>query len=478
MKHAKLLKNAAVISLGAIAAKGIGAFYRIPLAAILGGYGTGLYQMAYPLFVVLLTFSSTGIPSALARIVARDSANGCGGSVSNALRLFALLGLFGTVLMCLITPFMSALQGDSRLIPCYLALAPAVFLVSLIAVLRGYFQGRGEMAPTALSEIVEQIVKAGAGILLAGSASDPAEGAAKALFAVTLSEAAALLGLYVRYRGMRERKFLARESSGGTLLFSALPVMAATSLLPLSHMTDSILVVRLLSRYTDRAVTLYGLLAGGCATLASLPATLCYGLVAAIVPAVSRSFAEGEHGEGTARALYALLVTVLLSAPCAAGLIVFARPIVSLLFPRLTAQDTETLISLLRLSALSSVFLAGIDTLSAALTGMGRAKKAALSMLAAVTGKTALELLLVNGKLLVFGAAIAANACYTVAFFLDLFYTVRKEKEKAHDHGDRIGNRMRRGDRKSIGSGKRRGRSTRTHGDPRTGDADSGGYPL
>ena len=62
LRRARFLKNAAVISLGGLFAKVIGVFYRIPLANLLGGYGMGLYQMAYPLFCLLLTFSSAGIP--------------------------------------------------------------------------------------------------------------------------------------------------------------------------------------------------------------------------------------------------------------------------------------------------------------------------------------------------------------------------------------------------------------------------------
>ena len=76
MKHAKFIKSAAVMTAGFLVAKAIGAFYRISLTGILGGYGIGLYQMAYPLFLLFLTFSSAGIPSALSRVVAAESAHG------------------------------------------------------------------------------------------------------------------------------------------------------------------------------------------------------------------------------------------------------------------------------------------------------------------------------------------------------------------------------------------------------------------
>ena len=139
-----------------------------------------------------------------------------GDVMKSALRLFALLGAVGTIVMLLLSPVMSGIQGEKSLTYCYVLLAPSVFFVALIAVFRGYFQGKNDMAPTALSEILEQIVKAGAGLLLTGLASDAAHGAAYALFAVTLSECAALFYLAAKYNASR-RMLLVRERSGMSL---------------------------------------------------------------------------------------------------------------------------------------------------------------------------------------------------------------------------------------------------------------------
>ena len=206
--------------------------------------------------------------------------------------------------------------------------------------------------------------------------------------------------------------------------------MASAALLPLSKMADSVLLVRLLALHEENAVALYGLYAGGAAALVSIPATVCYGLAAASVPAVSSRLALGDEEGAKRRALYALLLTLALSLPCAAGLFFFARPITQMLFPSLSPEESQTLAMLLRLSSVSAATLAGVDTLSACLAGLKRAGRAAYAMLIAVLVKHALQLLLVRSPTLsVGGAAIAANACYLVAFFLDLFYTVRKQRE-------------------------------------------------
>ena len=435
MKRASFLKSVAVITFGGLAAKGIGALYRIPLMSLLGGYGMGLYQRAYPLFCLLLTFSSAGIPSAFARVIAKETASGAedGATVKTALKLFSLLGLAGSVLMCLFAPYMAELQGDGKLLPCYLALAPSVFLVAVIAVLRGYFQGKNNMVPTAASEVVEQAIKAAAGVLFALRYREtPEQADAFTLLTVTISEAVAVCYLLLCYRGEGKRRFLrARTPSGAELFFAAFPVMAAAALLPLSQTVDSVLVVRLLARHTSRAVALYGLFTGGAIALMSLPATVCYGVAAASVPAVSASFARGDEEGGRRRAVYALALTLLFALPCAAGLFFFARPLSSLLFPSLREEDCATLVRLIRLTAISAATLAGINTLAACLTGMGRAKYAAFSMLAAVLVKFAVQIALVpDPAFSIAGAAIAANICYLIAFSLDLVYTVKKGRKR------------------------------------------------
>lgn len=480
------LKNAAVVSLGGLAAKAIGVVYRIPLANMLGGYGAGLYQMAYPLFCLMLTFSSVGIPAVVARAVAAECAAGRSGQsvLRAALKLFALLGLGGAAMLGALALPVSALQGERALAQCYLALAPAVLFVALIAVLRGYWQGRGVMSPTALSEVVEQGVKVGAGLLFAARfPHDPVSAARGALFAVTVSEAVALLFLLLFPRE-KERFLRVRRTETGTLLFAALPVMASAALLPLSQMLDSVLIVRLLARHTSRAVSLYGLFAGSALSLVNLPATLCSGLAAASVPSIAACFAGGEREKGRERAMTALLLCLGLALPCAVVLFAFAPLAVRLLYPALPAGDAALLVRLLRLSSVSAATLAAVDLLAACLTAMGLAKRAALSMLLAVLVKAGLQLLLVgNASYGILGAAVAANGCYLVAFFLDLFYTVKDKKSQKrmgqHDHDHR--SRGREGGRDEARARRARegGPRPRAHGGASVGtEPGGGGHPV
>ncbi|MBQ2701798.1 MAG: oligosaccharide flippase family protein, partial [Clostridia bacterium] len=192
----EFIKGAVWIAFGGFTAKLIGALYRIPLTNLIGGRGLGLYQMIYPVYCLLLTVSATGIPSSIAKLTAERIGKDRGDHAvfKSAMKLFLLIGLAGTVLMALIAPFLARAQGIKEVTAGYFTLAPSVFLVSAISVFRGWFQGRNKMYPTALSEIVEQLVKVGVGLLFAYLYRGNVEKAVVfLLLSVTVSEAAALL---------------------------------------------------------------------------------------------------------------------------------------------------------------------------------------------------------------------------------------------------------------------------------------------
>ncbi len=439
------VSGALLLSAGGLLAKAVGALYRVPLVALLGGYGMGLYQMAYPIFCLALTFSSAGVSAALSRIIAGEHVRGRedGNTVREALRLFFFMGAAGALLMAAAAPLFAALQEERELVRCILFLAPSVLLVALLAVFRGYFQGKGDMVPTALSELTEAGVKAAAGLLLAAwFRGDPARAAAYALLGVTLSEGASLALLAVRYRGEHPARML--RGRRRDLLAGVLPVMASAAILPLSGMLDSVLIVRLLGG-SRGAVAAYGLFSGAAVSLVSVASTASSGLAVSAVPALS-SASEGERGRAAGKSL---ALTALFALPCAVGLFFFAPLAVRLLFPTV---ERELLVSLIRASALSALFLPLVETSSACLVGMGGAKCAARAMTVAVAAKTAAECVLVPmPKFGILGAAISADLCYLVAFFLDLIYTVRKCGEAAYDHG----NKSRNGERGTDGAGAR-----------------------
>lgn len=431
------LKGAAWIAAGGFLAKVIGALYRIPLTNLIGGYGLGLYQMVYPVYCLLLTVSATGIPSSIAKLTAERLTRGQSDKplFRAAMKLFLWIGLVGSLLMALLAPLLSKAQNSQQVVGGYYALAPSVFFVSAISVFRGWFQGRNHMFPTAASEVTEQAVKVGFGLLFAYLFRENVEKAVVfLLLSVSLSELVALLLMIFLFK--RAPAPMQEKNDGGRvamkdILRLSIPVTFSSILLPASALLDSVLAPRLLGVYAGDPVTLYGLFAGGAVTIINLPVSICYGIAAASVPAVA---AATERRTARKKVLRSLFTTIAVALPAALGLYFFAEPAAKIVFRSLKGEELQTLIKLVKIFSVSALTLSCVQTLSACLTAQGKPKFAALSMLIAVTVKTLVYVLLLQKpQISVFGLAYATNVCYLVAFLLDLLYnlSIRKAKTSA-----------------------------------------------
>ena len=429
------LKGAIWIAAGGFIAKVIGALYRIPLTNLIGGHGLGLYQLVYPVYCLLLTVSATGIPSSIAKLTAERIAQGGNDRavLKTAMKLFIWIGLAGTLLMAVIAPFLSKAQGSEEVILGYYALAPSVLLVSIISVFRGWFQGRNRMFPTALSEVVEQVVKVGFGLLFAYLFR---ESVVKAviflLLSVSLSELVTLLVMWIIFKRV-PAPTLSKNDGGRvavkTVLKMSIPVTLNSILIPLSGLLDSILAPRLLGGYASDAVALFGLFSGGAVTVINLPVSVCYGLAAASIPRIATAREKG--GKLRKNIFFSLGITAFVSGISAVGLYLFAEPAVKIIFRSLTEEELNVLVGLVKALSVSALTLSCVQTLSACLTAQGKPQYAALSMMIALTAKTGLYVFwLRDPSVSVFGLAYATNIAYAVAFLLDLVYNMYISKRK------------------------------------------------
>ncbi len=458
----KLALNAVVIAAGAFFAKVIGAFYRIPLTNLLGGAGLGLYQMVFPVYCILLDFAGAGLPCGLSKLVSENAAEqnhaANASLLKTALLLMAAAGVAAFLIMFVFARPIAALQGNVAAFKAYKALAPAVLFVALLSCYRGYFQGYQKMLPTALSQLAEQLVKLGAGLcfvtLLMPSVEDAAAGAAAA---VTLSEAVALLGLFITWRVHKKRGTFAPFLHNGkqntadskavlceiapkkkarfrgdaaAILKICLPVTLVGIALPVSQMIDSFLIVNLLKKHTENATALFGLFTGGVQSVISLPVAICYGVAVAVVPFLSGVSKKQAKGGGK-YALYALGGTLILSALMAAACAIFAPLGVKILFFSLSAEEKLLIIRLLRFTAPCIVTMSVLQTANSVLIGKSRPYAPLVGLGAGVAVKTVLEIFLLPVQNIgIFAAAISLNACYFVAVFVNLLYIIRVFKRQ------------------------------------------------
>ena len=160
----KMLRGSAWMTAGSIISRILGALYIIPWYSWFGSdklQANALYTKGYTVYSIFLMIAISGIPSAVAKQVAHyNSKNEYGVSkrlFKTSLVALFILGAVCTLVFWLIAPFIS--QGDPRMVSIYRSLALALLIIPVMSLLRGYFQGFQDMAPSALSQLIEQFLR-------------------------------------------------------------------------------------------------------------------------------------------------------------------------------------------------------------------------------------------------------------------------------------------------------------------------------
>ena len=255
-KQNSFLGGAAILALGIMVVKLIGMFYRIPLVNIIGEQGNADFTNAYNIYAVLLTISTAGLPVAVSKLVSEANALGRRNQVRRifrvALTLFLSLGILSFLLMFFKADMLAGMMHDEKAAAGIRALAPAVICVGCLSAFRGYTQGHSNMAPTAVSQIIEALCKLVIGLSLAywliqkGASEDVA--AAGAITGVTVGTVVALAYMiitYVRVQGKQTHtKDIPQEH--GTILKNilkiAVPITLSSSMVGIVTVIDSSLV--------------------------------------------------------------------------------------------------------------------------------------------------------------------------------------------------------------------------------------------
>lgn len=436
------LAGALIISAGGFISKILGAVYRVPLARFLGGEGMGIYQMVYPLYCILLTISASGIPTGIARLIS----SGARGAERRAFYFYGALGLIGTLVMYALSEPLSLILGEPAVSLCCKLLCPSVFFVSVLSVARGYFQGLGNMYPTAVSEAMEQAIKVGLGCALSYIfRADVARAVASTLFAVTVSEIFVTFGVVLKYIYSRPKKPLFREPVPPLreVLAYTFPLMLTAIAQPLSQFAESVLAVRLIGG--AQAAASYGVYSGCALTVVNLPAAVTYGLAASIVPQISPLAQGKNYSAAKSRAYKSLILTLALSSAAAVCLALCAPLAADILFGSLTESQRALFILLVRILSPSAVTISLAQTSSACLAALGYPKKSAASQwIAAAVRVSFCAALIKFTPLGISGAAIAANCSYFVAALINFCYIIRVGggNENNVDRSWRFGRRL------------------------------------
>lgn len=433
------LQGAAILAGAGAVIKLMGAFFRIPLANIIGPVGMSYYQTAYPIYNLFLTISVAGIPVAISRLVAERGAVGDYHEAHRVFRIsFGLLFVIGILSSLAMffgaEPYVDAVERPAALLATR-AIAPALLFVPMMAAFRGYFQGMQDMKPTALSQIFEQLFRVIAGLALAvilvKSSLEMAAGGAS--FGAAAGSAFGLLAIgviYMMQRGSilsraRRKSGGGRESSFhilGRILIIALPITIGAAIMPLMNMIDVAIVTRRLLEigYSSNAAdTLYGELSGFAAPLINLPQVLIQAIAISLVPAIASAHRRKDTEFLRFNVSAGLRTAMLIAMPCAFGMMSLSQPIMLLLYPMEKASAVSAAPCLFIL-AIGIIFLSGIQTLTGVLQGIGKQNIPVINLLIGSMVKIACTFILTGvPSINVKGAAVGTVAAYVTAFLLN-----------------------------------------------------------
>ncbi len=452
------VKMAAILAAAGIIVRFIGFLYRLPLTNMIGDEGNGIYGSGYNIYNFFLIMSSAGLPVAISRMISEKLALE---EYSNAKRIFkvsmaatASLSLLCAVLMVVVTRVISAYciangATDSMMyksIWCIYTLTPTVFIVGIMAVYRGYFQGFNTTVPTALSQLIEQIFNAVFSVYLAwlligygvefGAAGGTAGTGIGALAGLVV-----LLTYYIRTRKKRDAIYAEDKNNyriegykeiAVRLFKIAVPVITGTAIFSMTNFVDMFMVDSRLAAAgfePEIRTALYGQLNGKYVTLTTMPVSISTAIATAVIPSIAASMVKKERKIVQSKVDTALRITMMISIPAAAGLGALGSQILKMLFPNYS--DGGILISV---GAFSVIFLALSQISTGVLQGIGKVKTPAFNAIWGALTKIPVNYVLIAiPQINVVGAVISTTVCYIVCSILN-FRALVKATEVQPDY--------------------------------------------
>ena len=446
VKKETFMQGVVTIMFSQIAIKLLGLIYTLYLTNRegFGDAGNAIYASGYQIYALLLTISSIGVPNAISKLVSERLAlgdhKGANRIFKIALATFGIIGAIGTMLLLfgahtIAYNWIQIPEAELTLI----ALSPAIFFVSISSVFRGYFNGRRSLKITARAQTLEQIFKtvltiAAVEIVAYVTSTSTAMMAAGANVATTIATFSSFAYLFIYYRVRRREigneiensvnyKYQNVKTIVKNILMVSIPLTLSSIMSSFNKNIDSFTVKRILSTYMDSnlATKLYGILAGKVDTITNLPLAINIAFATALVPAISALKAQNDKATTTKRVSFSLLTSMLIGLPCVAGLIIFAQPILNLLYPN--ANQGAVLLQFIAIGTLFSIL---DQTINGALQGLGKVMVPAMALGTGCIVKLILNVILLRiPDLNVYGAAIGSIACHAVAFTI-VFNVLKK----------------------------------------------------
>ncbi len=396
------LIQGSILSVAVIIVRLIGMVYRIPLARKIGDNGNGYYNAAYSIYSILLIMSSYSLPTAVSKMVSARLAKG---EYRTSTRIFRAAMFYATIAgmagFCAL--WFGADYFASQIIRmpyssyALKALAPTIWIMAYLGVLRGYFQGHSTMIPTAVSQVFEQVVNAIVSIVAASMLFDVgvksnlvfhdteysyAFGAAGGAIGTGAGAVTALVFfmlLALAYRPTMRKK--ARRDRGAkvesyrgisqALFATIIPIIISSAIYNISNVVDNSLFGHVMEKLGESNLTAsqWGVYMGRYHLLFNIPVAIANSLSSSLIPTLSRAMTERNRRQVHARIATAIRFSMIIAIPSAVGLTVLAEPVSDLLF---SGMDNTMLIKMMAVGSSAVVFFSLSTVSNAILQGINR----------------------------------------------------------------------------------------------------------
>ncbi len=392
-----IMMQGSILAAAGIISRIIGMVYRIPMSNMLGTEGNTLYSIAFSIYNVILTISSYSLPLAVSKLISQYSAKK---EYKNTYKIFktaffyaAILGGAGSAFLYFGADFLERIfPGSVGLSKPLKILAPAVFVMAVLGALRGLFQGKNTMLPTAISQVLEQIVNAFVSIwaiyvfMNSHRASKLifAYGAAGGVLGTFMGAVTAFLFLgliFSIYRPALKNKIMRDRHtlglSGGIILkmlvFTVLPITLSQTVYQLGYFLDNFIFKNIMhfKGFTTESNSVLGVFNTQYNLLINVPVAVSSAMASSAVPSMVASFAKGSYRELKEKAGSLIKFNMTIAFPAAAGLAVLAKPIVTLLFPGLSSYG-DVAAKLLITGSTAVIFYSYSTITGAMLQGINR----------------------------------------------------------------------------------------------------------
>lgn len=406
-KKDNYLVQGSILAAAGIIVRFIGLLYKIPMTRILGDEGIGYYNTAYEIYNIGLILSSYSLPLAVSKLVAQTQAVR---QLENSRRVYRCGLVFGlaaggimSLILLLGADFIAAniFNSPASALPLKV-MAPTILVFSVMGVMRGYFQGLGNMIPTSVSQVIEQVVNAGVSIgasylfmkKFADAEAPGSYGAAGGTLGTLLGAVAAFLFLSLIMGCFRyTRKRMRRRGSEGesapypqvamVLFLTVVPIILSQAVYQLSGSVDnSMFGIIMGGKGLDEKarLSLLGIYSGKYRLLSNVPVAIATSLGASMIPSIVVSKSQKRHQEVCNKVYMTIKFNMLLAIPCAVGMGVLAGPIMRMVF----GDDRQMTANLMMMGAVAVIFFSLSTVTNAVLQGIDLMRKSVLHSAAAL----------------------------------------------------------------------------------------------